>query len=100
MVRHIVIWNLLDSLSADQKAQIAKTIKSELESIANKIEGVIEIKVISDPMPTSNADIMLFSSFENVQALKNYLSHPEHKRIGSNYVRPNVQHRSCIDCEF
>lgn len=100
MVKHIVIWNLLDSLSPEQKCQTAKTIKRELEGIAATIGGVVELRVMIDKLPTSNADIMLYSVFENEQALNHYLNHPEHKRVGAAYVRPNVEKRACIDCEW
>lgn len=100
MVKHIVIWNLLDRLSDDERAVTAKNIKRELEAIVPGMEGLLELRVIIDKLPTSNADVMLYSVFETHEAMQNYLSHPEHKRVGSAFVRPYVQKRACIDCNW
>lgn len=100
MVKHIVLWNLLDTLSTEEKSKTAQTIKAELEAIAGVMEGLIELRVIIDPLDSSNTDIMLYSVFESEQALRGYVEHPEHKRVGAAYVRPNVRQRACIDCEW
>jgi hypothetical protein len=40
---------------------------------------------------------MLYSVFENEQALKDYSVHPEHQAVANSKVRPFTQNRSCID---
>jgi hypothetical protein len=40
---------------------------------------------------------MLDAVFENEEALKSYIVHPEHVRVGSNFVKPSTKNRKCLD---
>ena len=99
MIKHVILWNLKSEYTADEKADIIKGIKTNLEALAGKIPGLLEIKVQTECLPTSNADVMLYSVFENEDALKEYAVHPEHVRVADNFVRPFTSCRSCIDFE-
>jgi hypothetical protein len=96
MVRHIVCWNYRDGFLDNQNKEIALKIKKELENLVNKIDGLIEIKVLVNIFSTSNKDIVLNSLFKNEQALASYQIHPEHKQI-SEFVGKVMQNRVCID---
>lgn len=100
MVKHIILWQLKDELSAQEKINIKKDIKANLEALKGKIEGLIEIKVQTECLPSSNVDLMLDSSFESEDALKAYAIHPEHVFVADTYVRPYTKTRSCIDFEI
>ena len=63
MIKHIIIWQLSDELSSENKLEIAANAKRELEYLKGKIEGLLEIKVITDKLPSSNSDMMLNTSF-------------------------------------
>lgn len=100
MVKHIILWTLKDFSDAEKK-QIKSDIKTSLEGLSGRIPGLLEIKVYADGLlPTSNADIMLDSTFENAEALKGYAVHPEHVAVADNKVRPFTASRSCIDFEL
>lgn len=99
MVRHIILWTLKDELSAEEKVAAKKSIKEGLEGLKGKVPGIIEIKVHTEGLPSSNADIMLDSSFENEDALKGYAVHPEHVSVAENIVRPFSKTRTCLDFE-
>ena len=99
MVRHIILWTLKDELSAEEKTAAKKRIKEGLEGLKGKVPGIIEIKVHTEGLPGSNADIMLDSSFENEDALKGYAVHPEHVSVAENIVRPFSKTRTCLDFE-
>lgn len=99
MVKHVILWQLKDELSADEKRKIAEDIKQGLEGLAGQIEGLISIKVNIDPMPTSNADVMLDSSFTDFDALKGYAVHPLHVAVADGKVRPFTATRVCMDYE-
>lgn len=64
MVKHIIIWNLKDELSAEEKKERCRLIKQGLESLAGKIDGLLEIKVITDILGSSTGDLMLDSTFQ------------------------------------
>ena len=100
MVKHIILWTLKDELSAEEKEQIKLGIKEGLEGLAGKIPGMIDIKVNINGLASSNADLMLDSTFENEDALKGYAVHPEHVAVADGKVRPYTKIRSCLDFEI
>lgn len=100
MVKHIIIWSLKDELSDSEKQERRQLIKAGLESLKGKIEGLEEIKVITDLLPSSAGDLMLDSSFTTAAALKAYAVHPEHVKVADTTVRPYVKSRSCADFEI
>lgn len=97
MVKHMIIWTLKEDLSAEEKTAVKAGIKEGLEGLAGKIPGLVEIKVQIDGLASSNADVMLDSTFESEEALKAYATHPEHVAVADGKVRPYTQTRSCID---
>ncbi len=99
MVKHIILWTLKDELVGDEKEQVKKGIKEGLEGLAGKIPGMIDIKVYTEGLASSNADLMLDSSFESEEALKGYSVHPEHVAVANSKVRPYTKLRSCLDFE-
>lgn len=99
MVKHIILWTLREELSAEEKATIKNEIKTGLEGLKDVIPGILDIKVNINGLPSSNADLMLDSSFESVEALKNYAVHPAHVNVADTKVRPYTAVRSCLDFE-
>lgn len=99
MVKHIILWQLKDEYSDQEKDQIKSEIKSGLESLAGKIPGLIEISVQTERLASSNADLMLYSVFEDEASLKGYAVHPEHVKVADGKVRPHTKTRTCIDFE-
>ncbi len=100
MVKHVIIWTLKDEYSNEEKAKIKTDMKKALESLKGVIPGLIDIKLYTQPLPSSkNAEILLDTTFENEQALKDYAVHPVHVEIANTNVRPFVSGRSCMDYE-
>ncbi len=99
MVKHIILWKLKDEYSASEKAEIKQGIKENLEGLLGEIPGLTEIKVQTTYLDSSNVDVMLDSTFESEDALKNYAIHPKHVYVADNFVRPYTAARSCIDYE-
>lgn len=97
MVRHIVAWNYAEGYTEQENIKNAETIKRELENLKNLIEGIVSIEVLTNALATSGSDLVLDSVFESEEALKAYVVHPEHVRVGSNYVKPLTRNRKCID---
>ena len=88
MVKHIILWQLKDELSKEEKEKIKCGIKEGLEGLQGKISGLVEIHVQTDSLSSSNADVMLDSTFENEEALKAYAVHPAHVEVADTKVRP------------
>ena len=99
MVKHIILWQLKDELSEAQKKEIKAGIKEGLEGLKGKIEGLTDIKVTTEALPTSNADVMLYSTFESAAALAGYSKHPLHVAVADGKVRPFTKQRVCLDFE-
>lgn len=99
MVKHVILWQLKDEYEGVEREDIKAGIKSGLEGLAGKIPGLIDIKVYTNGLESSNADVMLDSSFESEEALKGYAVHPEHVAVANGKVRPYTKTRLCLDCE-
>ncbi len=97
MVKHIILWNLKEEFSIEQKENIKKGIKEGLEGLIDKIDGLCEIKVYTEGLVSSTCDLMLDSTFIDEDALKAYAKHPDHVEVANTKVRPFVSHRSCLD---
>lgn len=97
MVKHIILWQLKDEFSAEEKENIKAGIKAGLEGLAGKIPGLVDIHVQTECLASSNADVMLDSTFESEDALKAYAIHPEHVKVADENVRPFTKSRSCMD---
>lgn len=99
MVRHVILWKIKEEKSAEEKAQIKAGVKKGLEGLAGQIPGLLDIKVQADSLESSNADLMLDSSFTDEEALKAYAVHPAHVEVADTYVRPFMEVRMCLDFE-
>ena len=98
MTRHIILWTLKEMPEAE-KASVKAEIKAGLEGLAGQIPGLVSIRVETRRLPSSNADLMLDSSFESPAALAAYATHPAHVAVADGKVRPYTAVRSCLDFE-
>ena len=99
MVKHVILWQLKDELTKEQISEVKAGIKSGLEGLKGEIPGLIDIKVVTEGLASSNADVMLDSTFESEEALKGYAVHPDHVAVADSAVRPYTKIRSCLDFE-
>lgn len=97
MVRHMVAWNFAEGFTDDENHKNAETMKRELENLKNLISGIVSIQVFINPLNSSDSDLLLDSVFESEEALKAYVVHPEHVRVGTTFVKPVTSNRKCID---
>ena len=97
MVKHIILWKLKDDLTAEEKSSVAAGIKAGLEGLKGQIPGLLDIRVQTAHLGSSNADVMLDSSFEDEASLKGYAVHPAHLAVANTNVRPYTQTRLCLD---
>lgn len=94
MVKHIILWTLKEGVDKDK---VKKEAKEHLEALKGRISGIVDIELITEGLPSSNCDMMLYSVFENEAALKAYAVHPEHVAAADGYVRPYTATRLCMD---
>jgi len=96
MIKHIILWNFQEGKGSEENKL---KIKNALEELKNKIPGIVEIEVITNPIAGSNAEIMLNSIFESVDALNNYQIHEEHVKVAT-FVKSVTCNRMCMDYEL
>lgn len=100
MVKHVILWTLKEGLSEEEKEAIKAGIKEGLEGLKGQIPGLLEIQVNTNGLASSNADLMLDSTFESDDALKGYAVHPAHIAVADGKVRPYTASRVCLDYEI
>ncbi len=97
MVKHVILWTLKDELSELEKEEVKKGVKEGLEGLKGVIPGLRDIVVNINGLPSSNADLMLDSTFDDEEALKAYAVNPAHVAVADGKVRPYTKTRSCLD---
>lgn len=97
MVRHVILWKLKGNATEAENEAIKARIKAGLEGLAGKIPGLESISVVTKGLSSSNADVMLDSSFASEEALKGYAIHPLHVAVANTDVRPYAEIRLCMD---
>jgi hypothetical protein len=60
IVKHIILWKLK---AEHNTADVKKGIKTGLEGLMGVIPGLVEIKVETETLASSNVDVMLYSVF-------------------------------------
>ena len=83
MVKHVILWQLKDELTVDEKKKIKAEMVVALEGLAS-----------------SNAEVMLDTTLTDEEALKGYAVHPDHVDVANTYVRPFTKTRLCMDFEI
>ncbi len=101
MVKHVILWTFKDVYCGAQIDELRQGIKEGLEGLAGQIPGLIDIKVQTEGiLNSSNADLMLVSTFVDEAALKAYAINPIHVAVANEKVRPFVSNRVCMDYEI
>ena len=101
MVKHIILWRLREDLTEEERRHIKQDIKVGLEGLAGRIPGLLSITVnVDGRLDSSNADVMLDSTFIDEAALRAYAVHPEHVAVADGKVRPYTCLRTCLDYEI
>ncbi len=96
MTKHIILWTLKPEFNTPS---VKLAMKEALEALVGVVPGLITMQIEIDPLPTSNADVMLYSEFESSEALKHYAPHPAHVAAADTYVRPFTATRTVMDFE-
>lgn len=98
MIKHVILWKLKEEYANDEA--VKNGIREGLEGLLGKIPGLLEIRVHTNGLASSTADVMLDSAFESEEALRAYAVHPAHVAVADGKVRPYTAVRSCLDFEI
>ena len=97
MVKHIIIWKLKDEI--ENKSLRKAEIKEAIEGLVGKIDGLLEMHILTEGFPSSAGDLMMDSTFESSDALAAYQGSPLHQSVANGIVRPSMQARLSFDYE-
>lgn len=97
MVKHVILWKLKENVAGAEKEKVLREMKENLEALVGRVPGLARLEIVTKPLTSSNADVMLDSDLESEEALKGYQSHPEHVAVANTYVRPFTEVRLCMD---
>ena len=77
----------------------AAEIKAALEGLVGKIDGLLEMHILTERSDCSAGDVMMDSTFADLAALQGYQKHPLHVEIANGIVRPAMCQRLSFDYE-
>ncbi len=95
MIKHMIIWKIKEDCESPDEIKLS--VKKELEALTGKIDGLIEMHIITDGLSSSSGDLMMDSLFESEDALRAYQKNPLHQHVANTFVRPNMCQRLSLD---
>ena len=99
MVHHIVMWKFKPEIVEEQKPELKRAMKENLEGLVGKVPGLLTAEFVEEPLPSSTHDMALVTTLEKAEDVAVYGSHPAHVAVADTYVRPFVTERACLDYE-
>ena len=97
MLRHIVMWKLMDEALGADKAANLRQAEELLMSCAQIVPGIRTFEVaLSMPGLACDCDLVLHMLVDDAQVLAAYQNHPDHVAIKP-FMKAVVQERRCMD---
>jgi len=82
MIKHILFLRFNESAYGNDKKTNVKIFEEKLLAIQKKVNGLIKVEVGFDfSNEKDSSDVVLYSEFENKEALHQYQIHPDHEEI-------------------
>lgn len=98
MVKHVILWRLRMSFPTPKKPPSRQASKRAWKDWPVR-SPVWWTSASTSTRSSSNADLMLDTTFESAEALKGYSTHPAHVAVANSKVRPYYKNRVCLDYE-
>lgn len=98
MIRHIVMFELLDEANGKTKSENLALAARKAEELRTKIPSLLSytVAINSPDADSTNYDIALICDFEDMKGLEEYQNHPDHKEFGK-FIVSVRKSRACID---
>ena len=97
MVHHIVMWKFRPEIAEEQKPELKRAMKENLEGLVGKVPGLLTAEFVEEPLPSSTHDMALVTTLEKAEDVAVYGSHPGHVAVADTYVRPFSTRGACLD---
>ena len=98
MVKHIVMFKLKETLSAEEKLVVINDFKAAIEALPAKIDVIRKVFVGLNINEAEQWDICLESEFDSLEDVKLYAAHPDHV-AAAGILKDAKQDRACVDYE-
>lgn len=99
MIRHVVMWRFRQDME-QTPTEIAKEMKSRLEALNGKIEGLLRAEVgVNVKQTASSYDAVLTADFTSWETMEAYKIHPQHVAV-SDYCKERRADRVDVDYEL
>ena len=99
MVKHIVLFKLKESLTAEAKSEVANNFKNAIEALPASIPFIRKVFVGVNINGAEAWDICLESEFDSLDDVKAYAVHPAHV-AAAGILKDAKADRACCDYEF
>ena len=99
MVKHIVLFKLKESLTAEAKSEVANNFKNAIEALPASIPFIRKVFVGVNINTAEAWDICLESEFDSLDDVKAYAIHPAHV-AAAGILKDAKADRACCDYEF
>ena len=97
MIRHIVMWSLLDHAEGAEKAENIHKAASLLRSFSQLVPGIHEFEVATAQAGWDcTNDLVLNMLVDDAQVLAAYQNHPQHQAVKP-FMKSVVKERRCMD---
>lgn len=98
MVKHIVMFKLKETLSAEEKLVVMNDFKAAIEALPAKIDVIRKVFVGLNINEAEQWDICLESEFDSLEDVKLYAAHADHV-AAAGILKDAKQDRACVDYE-
>ena len=99
MIKHIVLFKLKETISAETKAEVAAQFNKAIEALPPVIKTIRNIRIAQNINAEEKWDICLDSDFDSLEDVKAYAIHPAHLAAAS-ILKEYKQDRACVDYEY
>lgn len=97
MLKHVVLFSLIDFETPQKRQAQLQKIKTELEALPALIPSLSTLEVFINENADESYDFMLEAIVPSLQELPAYANHPEHVRVATEYIKPYAKARACVD---
>ena len=98
MVKHIVMFKLKETLSAEEKMDVMTRFKAAIEALPATIDVIRKVFVGLNINGAETWDICLESEFDTLEDVKAYAVHPDHV-AAAGILKDAKLDRACVDYE-
>ena len=100
MVKHVVMFKLINFPTPAEKQEKMVEIKTKLEALIDKIDVLRKINVGFNINPAETWDLILTTELDTLEDVSIYANHPDHAEIAKNLIGPVKADRACVDYEY